>query len=313
MKASFYTDENEVQWENLVRASHRATFQHTRKFLGYHKDRFHDRSVIVEEDGKLIALLPAVAHPNDFRILVSHAGATYGGLIVDNTIYGEGLIALIELIKKFLNKEGFRKLIYKSTPSIYHVSQDEDDLYALFRTGAILERVDINTVLDTNNRLKISNLRKRSYKKAQKSDLNIDRNFSNLQAFHSVLVKNLSDKHDAIPVHSVSELEYLKDIFGEVLELVVAKNSAGEVVAGVLFFRINKVCHAQYIASSSSGYASGALDYIFEDQISNNLGSLIAFGTSNENDGKVLNQTLYRFKRQFGSGSVVHFTYTLDL
>ena len=36
-------------------------------------------------------------------------------------------------------------------------------------------------------------------------------------------------------------------------------------------------------------------------------------GTSNEKDGSILNQSLFRFKVNFGSGSVIHEYYDLDL
>ena len=37
------------------------------------------------------------------------------------------------------------------------------------------------------------------------------------------------------------------------------------------------------------------------------------FGISNEDEGRVLNEGLYRFKYEFGAGSAVHEFYELDL
>lgn len=312
----FYEKNDEVDWDNFVLRSHKSTFQQTRRFLNYHKQRFKDRSVVVIKNGKLIGVIPAAQHPKDEEIIVSHIGATYGGLITDSSIYGEALIDVFNLLVSFYRNEGYKKLVYKSTPSLYHSTIDEDELYALNRISAVLNRVDINAVIDVDNRLKKSSQRKRSLKKADKSKVFIETGFENLDEFYSILESNLEAKHSAKPVHSLKELIELKALFDETLDLVVTKNEIGEVISGVLFFNINHVCHAQYIASSTEGYDVGGLDYLFENKINSLMKEgrrYLAFGTSNEDEGRILNQTLYRFKRQFGAGSVSHLSYILDL
>ena len=50
-----------------------------REYMEYHADRFTDYSLLVYDGNKLLALLPANRSGD---VLYSHAGLTYGGLIV---------------------------------------------------------------------------------------------------------------------------------------------------------------------------------------------------------------------------------------
>ena len=70
----------------------------------------------------------------------------------------------------------------------------------------------------------------------------------------------------------------------------------------------------QYIASSELGNANSALDAVFQKIISSakdNEVRYFDFGTSNENEGKILNNGLYKFKTEFGGGGAVHEYYEI--
>ena len=202
---NWYQTSDEHLWDDLVRNSHKGTFQHSRKFLNYHNDRFLDRSIVIKNKNSIIGVFPAAEHPGNPDLIVSHIGATYGGLVVSSGVYGEDLIFILNALKEFYKGEGYTDLLYKVTPSLYHSTKDEDEVYALFRIGAQISRVDISAYVDINNRLKISNQRKRSYKKAIKSHLTVDSGLENLASFYSILENNLSERHGAKPVHSIDE------------------------------------------------------------------------------------------------------------
>lgn len=315
MNIEFYNKDKLAIWDSFVAKSHKATFQHSRTFLNYHRERFIDRSVIVYEGNKLLAIFPAAESPHHPEQIVSHIGSTYGGLIYDASVYGTNTIEILQCIVNFYQGNGYKEIVYKTTPSIYHSAIDEDDVYALFRLNARLDRVDINAVIDKYARLKVSSQRKRSYKKAVKASLTVQEGFENIDAFYKILLSNLESKHGAKPVHTIDELKELKQLFPNDISLWSVVSTEGQVISGVLFFFINQTMHAQYITSSSNGYDLGALDFLFESALSfiENQEKLryLAFGTSNVEQGKVLNKTLYRFKRQFGAGSVAHQFYSL--
>jgi len=135
-----------------------------------------------------------------------------------------------------------------------------------------------------------------------------------LVAFYSVLERNLAERHGAKPVHQLDELHTLAALFpDEIILSVAVKDDA--VVAGVLFFRTSRVIHAQYIASSTDGFGVSALDAIFDEAVKDGIRRNIRyldFGTSNEDDGRVLNEGLYRYKTEFGGGGVAYDQYDID-
>ena len=76
------------------------------------------------------------------------------------------------------------------------------------------------------------------------------------------------------------------------------------------------VAHTQYIASFYSAHKHGALDFLIESVIlkyQEDGFRYFNFGISNEQKGFILNENLYRYKRSFGAGSVVHEFFEINL
>jgi len=304
------------EWNSLVEKSSASTFQHSRSFLDYHGKRFVERSLVIFEGEKLVAVFPAASIKGRDNEIISHAGAAYSGLVFDDSLYGEEIITIYRKIIHHYKEIGMERLIIKLVPEIYRRVTVQDELYALWRLGFELSRVDLSATINLSNRLKVSSQRKRSLKKAKAADLVIDQSFDNIDRFYCILEENLKGKHSAIPTHTINELHDLNKRLPNTIRLSCVKNSEGIVIAGVLIFVVNNVCHCQYIASSDYGYEVNALDFLFENEISSAVGSgfsYFSFGISNEQEGKVLNQSLYRFKRQFGAGSIAHQFFKVDL
>lgn len=303
------------EWDTFCEATHQATFLHTRRFLGYHGDRFQDQSLILEEDGRWVGLFPAALHPNDALCVVSHPGITYGGLLHSGGLRGEQMIMALSAIQRHYAALGYAKLNYKVVPSFYHQAPTQDDLYALFRLGASRTRCDLSSTIDLLRRLRVSERRRRSLKKALKMGVQVCEGQEYLPALWQVVADNLARKHETSPVHSLAEMSLLIDRFPENIRCVCGLLN-DVVVAGVLLFSTPLVDHAQYIASSESGYETSALDAVFEHCIvsATTVGKRwFDFGISTENAGMLLNDSLYRFKSEFGGGGFVHEFYELDL
>lgn len=304
---SLYEEENKKEWDDFCEKCSNSTFQHTRTFLDYHKKRFVERSLLIRMDNQLVAVFPAASNRGDDEVVISHVGASYGGLISLDSVYGDEISNIYDSIISYYSNIAIKSIMIKMTPSIFHKAIIQDEVYTLWKIGAILNRTDLSACIDLSNRLKVSSLRKRSFKKANKSGVRLDKSFNKLKEFYAILTENLSQKHSAQAVHSIKELIELKERLNGSLSLSTAHDVNGDVVAGVLFFEVNNVMHAQYIASNAIGYELNALDLLFENEI--NLArdtgkKYFNFGISNENNGLKLNQSLYRFKRQFGAGSV---------
>jgi len=304
------------RWDGFCDIAHQATFLHKRRFLSYHGDRFQDCSLMLEHNGKLVGLFPAACHLREEGVVVSHPGISYGGMIHAGAIMrGEGMVTALAAIAAYYAQLGFKKLVYKAVPTFYHAIPAQDDLYALFRLGAIRTRCDLSSTVDLANRLPVSERRRRGQKRAIKAGVSIVKGNEYLEAFWSVLADNLKRKHGVQPVHSDQEITLLARRFPENIECVCALLD-GRVEAGVLLFSTPRVNHAQYIASSEKGYGLSMLDLVFESCIEDARATgkrWFDFGISTENSGLLLNQGLYGFKSEFGGGGFVHEFYDLHL
>jgi len=249
-------------------------------------------------------------------MVVSHPGATYGGLVHAGKLRGEQTVEAMGLICRHYRDSGMTSLRYKALPHVYHAAPSQDDLYALFRLGAKRYRCDLSCAIDLSRRLPVSERRKRALKAALKQGVEIHTGMEYAAPIWSVLSDNLARKHGAKPVHTLDEILLLHSKFPQLIEFVAAKH-AGEVVAGVVLFHSTTVVHAQYISSSSAGYDLQALDALFEWVIQRaqqgNKARFFDFGISNEDEGRILNAGLYDFKSEFGGGGVVHEFFELAL
>ncbi len=307
------TDAN--AWDDFCAVALQSTLLHTRRFLSYHGNRFTDLSLIIEDEDKCVGLFPAAINPGDATCVVSHPGITYGGVLHQGSLRGERMVAALAEICRHYRAQGHEKLTYKAVPSFYHRAPAQDDLYALFRLGAVRCRCDLSCTIDLQHRLSVSERRRRGLKKARKTGVEIIEGRQYLPALWEVLTENLARKHGVNPVHNLEEIVLLADEFPDYIRCVCARKDA-RVIAGVLVFITPTAHHAQYIASSDQGYEASALDLLFEFSIetAGNQGSRwFDFGISNENQGMVLNDGLYRFKSEFGGCGAVHEFYELNL
>jgi hypothetical protein len=302
-----YAPEHETAWDQFCSGAVNATLLHSRLFLSYHGERFKDASVLIVESGKVVGVFPAAASPTEPGLVVSHPGATYGGVVHQGWLSGTRMIEALTVLCKHYGNNNYQGLLYKAIPHIYAKAPAQDDLYALFRLGAQRVRCDLSCTIDLANRQSPSERRQRGLKKAKKA-VSLSSDPALLGELWAVIAQNLSRKHNARPVHSLEELALLMDRFPANIFIRCAL-LAGRVEAGVVFFNSLHVWHAQYIAASERGFEVSALDAVFDAAITAARATgarYFDFGISNENGGKVLNDGLYRFKSEFGGGGVAH-------
>lgn len=302
-------------WDDFCQKAGNATFLHTRKFLGYHGTRFRDESILILRDnGTIVAALPAAIDPLDIGTVVSHPGATYGGLIHQGWLTGSRMVEAFYYLKRHYASLGFKRFVYKALPYIYSLTPAQDDLYAMFRNGANLVRCDLSCTIDLSYRRPPSDRRRRNLKKALRS-VNVSSDPTLIGALWLVISDNLAREHQTTPVHSLEELSKLLSLFPNNIKVLCAEIEH-QVVAGIVLFNSSSVWHAQYIASSEKGYQVSALDAIFEKAIelaTSERMRYFDFGISNEDNGRTLNDGLHRFKSEFGGSGVVHEFYEMDL
>ena len=311
-----YTSRDEALWEQFVNKADNATFLHSRKFLSYHGTRFQDASIIISDKrDRIVGLMPAAISPQSLFHIVSHPGATFGGIVHCGQLSAQAMLDLFFQLFKYLENLGYEQLSYKSVPYIYHQRPSEDDLYGFFRYGIQATRCDLSATIDLSSPIRPSSRRKKALKKALDHNLIVDTGLHNLGEFWSVLQGNLKKKHNKDPVHLLSEISELCLRFPtEIITKCIRQ--ANEIVAGVILFDSPMVCHAQYIAANERGYELSALDLLFTHCIAfakERSRRFFDFGVSTESGGHFLNVGLDTFKREFGSGSCIYSTYTVNL
>lgn len=310
-----YSEENSQEWDDFCAKADQATFLHTRRFLSYHGERFIDRSLLIEEDGRLLGLFPAAEQPKQRTHIVSHPGITYGGVLHAGALRGARMIDAIGAIGRHYRELNYHTLVYKAVPTLYQRRPAQDDLYALFCVDALRTRCDLSSTIDLGNPWTLNERRRRSLKKALKAGVTVTSEAKYLPALWEVLTENLARKHDVAPVHSLGEIISLMERFPENISCCCCLLDE-EILAGAIVFSTPMADHTQYIASSEKGYNVSALDAVFDHCIakSHQLGKRwFDFGISTEANGTKLNEGLYGFKSEFGSGGFVHEFYEIKL
>ena len=299
------------EWNLFVAASKNGTFLFDRRFMDYHSDRFCDHSLLVYRDQRLYALLPANQKDDT---LVSHGGLTYGGLVTDSRCSAKGVLDAFTAINEYLRQQGFRHVVYKAVPWIYHQLPAEEDLYALTSVcHARLTIRDISSAIIGDRKIRFSESRKSGIRKAHRQGLTVAES-TDFAAFWQILNENLTGKYGVRPVHSVAELELLHSRFPEKIRLYMAFD--GETpVGGTLLFLTPQVLHTQYISANAFGKQHGAIDLLFDHLINNTYKDYpyIDFGKSTVSDSADLNEQLIFQKEGFGARAVCYDTYEYDL
>ncbi|MGH8294089.1 MAG: GNAT family N-acetyltransferase [Steroidobacteraceae bacterium] len=315
MKARLFLPDDAARWDEFCARAYGATFLHSRRFLSYHQDRFDDRSIVIEDAGGWLGVIPAARHPVEHDVVVSHPGITYGGVLHHGRLRGGEMLAALGSAAALWHAAGFGRLQYKAVPYIYQRAPAQEDLYALFRAGARRYRCDLSSCIDLHHRLPPSERRGRARAKALRAGAQIAAGNQHVHALWEVLQENLRRRHRVQPVHSLSEITTLAARFPDRLRVIVGLVD-GKVEAGTLLFLTDRVAHAQYIASSERGHEVNALDLVLESALDESRldgKRYFDFGISTENQGQTLNEGLNRFKNEFGAGGVAYEFYECDL
>ncbi|PVY38214.1 GNAT family N-acetyltransferase [Pontibacter virosus] len=304
-----YSSGHKSGWDAFVKASKNGTFLFLRDYMEYHADRFKDHSLLFYYKDKLVAVLPASTSNKELH---SHAGLSYGGMVSGKKMKSQLMLQVFEALVRYSREQHFSALYYKAIPHIYHQLPAEEDLYALFRYGAILYRRDVNSVIDLGNRLPYNQLRKRKINKAASYTLEI-RESQDYGTYMQMASQLLGEKYQLNPIHTAEELIRLSNSFPENIKLK-AIYEGEEMVAGLVIYETATVAHSQYICSNARGQKLAALDCL-TDYLINKVyphKKYFSFGVSTEQQGLYLNEGLASYKESYGARTVVHDFYRLD-
>ncbi|MEZ4875073.1 MAG: GNAT family N-acetyltransferase [Flavobacteriaceae bacterium] len=278
--------------------------------MDYHKDRFDDFSLLVFKKEKLVSVMPANVKD---RVVYSHTGLTYGGILLHKEVKFNEAWEIYRVLFQYLSENKIEACILKEIPTIYTTYPSDEFSYLMFILKGKLIRTDVSSSIPQQERLKIQANRIEGVKKAAKANLVIKEEAMFEDFWNKILIPNLAKRHEALPVHSLSEISLLQKAFPENIKQfnVYQENT---IVGGATIFETKKVAHVQYISANEQRQELGALDFLFHYLIMEKYlnKSYFDFGISNENQGNNLNQGLLYWKECFGARTIVHQHYEIE-
>ncbi|MBP3756429.1 MAG: GNAT family N-acetyltransferase [Prevotella sp.] len=297
-----YTPEHKAEWNRFVAQSKNGTFLFNRDYMDYHSDRFQDCSLMFYRERRLYALMPANRKGDVFQ---SHAGLTYGGLVMDEKTTAALTVTLFRELNEYLRANGFHHVHYKCIPWMYHQMAAEEDLYAMARTcNARLQERDLGTVIIQRNAVRWERVRRRALKRAVEAGLTVERS-TDYAGFWQVLDDNLRTKYNSQPVHTLDEITLLASRFPDNIVLYLAK-LGDDILAGMVIYVSAQVARAQYSSATPLGKLLGAIDILYDRIVCNDYRHLpyFEFGTSAMPDTNAINETLVFQKEGFGGRGI---------
>ena len=294
-----YQEKDYVNWNTFIDQAKNATFLFHRDFMEYHKDRFEDFSLMIFEDDKLVALLPANRGGN---AVFSHQGLTYGGLVYSAKLNGEKVAVILDSLLSFLKENEMQTFYYKPIPSFYVSKGNAEIDFFLIKKGAILDHKEMNLAINLAMPLTISKSKLKHFRRIEELDLELVEEQQLELFWKMVLEPRLLEKHNAKPVHTWQEISALKEKFPNNIRQFSAYYD-GVIIAGITIFESEKVVKSQYGATTKKGEEMRALDFLFINLIKKykSEGKLFFdMGIVNEDDEKGYNAGLLKQKEELG-------------
>ena len=312
------TPAHAAAWDALVAASANGPFLFSRSYLDYHQDRFTDCSWLVWQGAALRAVfVAAVAHQSPApATLVAHPGLAYGGLVWSTPVKYPEIAAWLDVLRAAWQAAGFQELVLKPVPRVFCRQPSDAVLFWLHQQGARLVGRELNSVINLAQPFRIGTWRRGNLRKARRHGVAVVATVTDADyaAFWLLLTTNLEQSHGRRPVHSLPEIQRLRDQNPGHLELWVARLGV-EVVGGVLVFQdaTQGFVHTQYIAGSPRGKQVGAVDAVLAEllRLKPVQFQRLSFGISTVQGS--INEGLLNQKEGFGAVAETIDTYVLTL
>ena len=306
-------------WDNFVENVAEGTLLHTRRFLAYHGDRFADRSLLLwDETDSLRAVFPAAVAPEDDSKVISHPGATYGGLIFHPNCDAIEIQGAVETICAQFRLHDFASLQWKSIPGHLANPVSAAEHWALWQSGFTVASCELWNVVDLRRIRRLSKRRRKLLRELRAGGVAVEiGSKDDIPEFYDLLTRNLRERHNKAPVHTENDLDCLLDVFPEKIRLLKVVGTDGVMLGGTFLIQVTGNCtHTQYIAASDHGRRVSALKLLLETAIEESASGgdeWFSFGASTELGGMQLNPGLYKFKAGFGHSLVTRLSYSVGL
>lgn len=298
-------------WNAFVSKAKNATFLFHRSFMEYHKDRFSDYSLIIENENKFVAVLPANAVANQ---VFSHQGLTYGGLVYNEKLDVENVRLVFDAVLDFLRQQRITAFTYKPILPFYTKKSSDEVTYFLFKNNAKVSHKNLNLVVDFTKNWSVSKSKMKHFRRVSELFMEIRQDQDFAVFWNKVLIPRLAEKHQSKPVHSLEEIQKLAAQFPE---NIVQYNVyfEHEIVAGMTLFNFENGVKSQYGTTTVLGEKMRALDFLTISLIEKFKNKVAFFDMGTINDGSDLgyNLGLLKQKEEYGCSVYTQDFYNLLL
>ena len=219
MEVIEYHKKLSAEWEEFVENSNNGTIFHLQKFFDYHpRSRFRHRHLLIKKGNRIRALFPAADQDSsEGKVLASHPGASYGGLVFPPDMGVRESISAVKTLLDFSRKQGFTKIVFTQAPIVYHKVLSNYVDFAVWTSGARYLRRELSAVIAAvRDPLTIFRPQARTaVRKSIKSGVTV-RESQDYTKFYGMLKMNLKMRHNVTPTHSLDELILLTRLFPKV-------------------------------------------------------------------------------------------------
>jgi hypothetical protein len=302
-----YSDSLKSMWDRFIPATKNRNFLFMRDYMDYHRDRFADHSLLFRLNGTLMACLPAnVAE----RILHSHQGLTFGGLLLHRDIRLHQVQAIVAALRGHLASQGLEALIYRPMPHPYHEFPAEEDILALHANGATVVDTRATLCVRAGQLERLSSDRRKDLRADSEGELTIRRS-DDFAGFMRHCAAYLARRFASHPVHSEEEMILLASRFPDNIQLYVVER-ASEMLAGTILYRHATCAKLQYGARGPGSDDERAFTRLYGYILGEILppGSWVDFGHSHDPAGR-FNEGIHRFKESMGARTILLTTFRL--
>lgn len=319
MRIERYNEARHQRWEDFIASSLNGTIMHTRTFLSYHPNgRFIDHSLLIwDERSKLAAVLPAaeIEHGGQ-RVLQSHPGATYGGLVLERDSNLERNQAIVSAVVDYAAASCFSAIRMRTSERVYLQRHCEEIDAAYFRAGFVLEGRELSCAVHCSGRSAEQLLAaykvnaRNAIHKSRREGVSARRTDA-FADFWAILETNLHGSHGVRPTHTLEEILRLRALLGPDRLFLVGGFHQDTLISGSVVFVMNsRAAHTMYMAQNYAHQQLRSLNLVLHTVLSDcadrglhyvNFGISSVPGTL----GREMNYGLDAFKRSFQGEGVL--------
>ena len=311
LKIEPYSGKREKAWDDFVAGARNGTLFHKRRFLAYHPEaRFEDASLLFLDGEKIVGLLPAaVKTDSGKKMLVSHPGASYGGLVLPKGAGMKETGEMLSLVFSFAKENGFHSISFlRLPPASLQVEFSEDLPYWMYQQGWGMIRcemdgaVDVSGMKEDNIMASLSGKCRNMVRQAERGNVLVSIS-DDFKAYWSLLESVLDSRHGARPTHTLEEIVRLKSLMPNDIRLLAAFIKE-KMVAGTVLVTINEIAvYTLYMAQDYESQKFHPMHLVLVEALKLAIWEkrrALHLGVSTEDGGTKVNEGLFFFKESFG-------------